>query len=102
MSLKHLYIISNYKFKKHTTLDRAQKERERLQAMFPNEVFRIYKVCSNIKKDGTKPKHGESHDIENDYKNPPDLTGPTPEILEIDTTPKISLANFKGSLLTQR
>lgn len=46
------YIISNYKFHKHWKLSKAKKEKLRLEALFPEEIFRIYWVRAKINKSG--------------------------------------------------
>ena len=100
MKSSHLYIISNYKFKKQTTLERAQKELKRLTEQYPEETFRIYKVASGIKRDGTQAPKNTKHDIKNDYKNPPSLKGPTDPATRQQKI-KVSLSNFKGALITK-
>ena len=54
---KFAYIISNYKFHKHWKLQKAKKEKERLEKLFPSETFRIYWVRPKVNKFGDPVDH---------------------------------------------
>ena len=97
MSNKHaLYIISNYKFHKHTTLDRAQREMARLQSKYKDDVFRIYAVLPKTTKTGDRADPTTKHDKTIDYKNPPNQKGVIRQHLEDIEKPKLAILSLGG------
>lgn len=91
------FIVSEYGYRKHTKLEKAQSELERLRGLYPEKQFRIYVIKRGYDRRG-EPKNKAS-----ECPKRPQVVAPlaTPAPAAVERPKKIRLSNFKGKLITK-